>query len=104
MVSKSLISTTLAGFALAAAASAQTSAADFGKVDGPLGKVHYDLATGKVTKVVRPRQVAGQTNIAPQSGAGDRPSATPSRRATSRAVALAPSGSTGRPRTPASRS
>jgi hypothetical protein len=54
--SKSLISTAFAGLALATAASAQNTQLNFEKT-GPVGQVHYDMATGKVTKVVRPRQV-----------------------------------------------
>lgn len=68
--SKSLISTALAGLALATVASAQTSQLNFEKVDGPMGQVHYDMATGKVTKLVRPREVAAgaQANASATQG------------------------------------
>ncbi len=45
------------GFAIASIANAQTGTLNYRRA-GPSGKVHYDLATGKVTKVIRPRQVA----------------------------------------------
>jgi hypothetical protein len=63
--SKSLIAGLFAGIALCAVSSAQ-QAKDFDKVEGPLGRVHYDLSQGKVTKVVRPRQVAAQQNAQAQ--------------------------------------
>lgn len=63
--SKSLISTAFAGLALATVASAQNNQMTFQKVDGPTGQVHYDLATGKVTKVIRPRQVSTVAQATP---------------------------------------
>jgi hypothetical protein len=48
-----------AGLALCVVSSAQ-QAVQPDQLAGPLGKVHYDLATGKVTKVVYPREVRQQ--------------------------------------------
>jgi len=62
--SKSLFSAAFAGIALCAVASAQTTRLDFQRVDGPLGKVHYDVTTGKVTKVVRPGHASAKGTFA----------------------------------------
>ncbi len=72
MVPKSFLSAALAGLALCAVAGAQTTRQDFKRFDGPVGKVHYDMAAGKVTKVVYPRQQGGgaAVNAATPSPAG----------------------------------
>ena len=58
-----------ASLVLCATASAQTARLDFQRVDGPMGKVHYDLATGRVTMVQRPGQPSGELAEAPRGGA-----------------------------------
>jgi hypothetical protein len=47
---KSLVSTAFAGLALAAVSGAQ-QVTDFRAVEGPLTRVHYDIATGEVTRL-----------------------------------------------------
>lgn len=52
------LSSALLGLALGAASSAQVSQLSYEKLEGPLGRVHYDMTRGEVTKLVLPRQVA----------------------------------------------
>ena len=66
---RALIPTLCASLALCATASAQTARLDFQRVDGPVGKVHYDVATGQVTRIVRPGQRSGSFAEAPLGGA-----------------------------------
>jgi hypothetical protein len=62
---KSLTASLFAGLALCVVAGAQQTV-ESTRVTGPLGKVHYDLSQGKVTKVVYPREVRKLQQTSPQ--------------------------------------
>jgi len=59
----------LAALLVAAPAGAQDATPEVTRVVTPLGRVHYDLATGRVTKVVRPGTARGVIRGAPPKNA-----------------------------------
>lgn len=62
---KSLTASLFAGLALCVVAGAQQTVPAT-QITGPIGKVHYDLGQGKVTKVVYPREVRRLQQSHPQ--------------------------------------
>jgi hypothetical protein len=58
---KSLTASVFAGLALCVAASAQ-QVVQPDEITGPLGRVHYDLDAGKITKIIYPRDARARTS------------------------------------------